>query len=64
MNYPKYHRERLPVTSGLMESLVKEMNWRVKRTEMFWSNPGGAEAILAVRVAALSDDSRLDKTLP
>ena len=42
-----------------MESLVKEMNYRVKGTEMFWNNPEGAEAILQVRAAALCDDDRL-----
>ena len=36
-----------------MESLVKEMNYRVKGTEMFWNDPEGAEAILQVRAAAL-----------
>ena len=46
-----------------MESLVKEMNCRVKGTEMFWNHPQGAEAILQVRAAALSDDDRLSKYL-
>jgi hypothetical protein len=44
-----------------MESLVKEINYRVKGTEMFWNNPQGAEAILQVRAAALSDDDRLSR---
>ena len=30
---------------------------------MFWNNPDGAEAILQVRAAALSDDERLAKHL-
>jgi len=59
MDYPSYRREGLPVTTAWMESLVKEVNWRVKGTEMFWNNPEGAEAILQIRAAALSDDSRL-----
>jgi len=46
-----------------MESLVKEINYRVKGTEMFWNDPEGAEAILQVRAAALSDDCRLSKHL-
>ena len=29
-----------------MGSLVKEMNYRVKGTEMFWNDPEGAEAII------------------
>ena len=52
----------LPVTSALTESLVKEVNNRVKGTEMFWNDPEGAEAILQVRAAALRDDDRLVAT--
>jgi hypothetical protein len=63
MKYPEYRREGLPVTTAWMESLVKEMNYRVKGTEMFWNDPEGAEAILQVRAAALCDDERLAKHL-
>jgi hypothetical protein len=63
MSYPKYRKAGLPVTTAWMESLVKEVNYRVKGTEMFWNNPEGAEAILQVRAAALSDDDRLSKYL-
>jgi hypothetical protein len=59
MNYPEYRKPGLPVTTAWMESLVKEVNWRVKGTEMFWNNPEGAEGILQVRAAALCDDGRL-----
>lgn len=59
MNYPEYRQAGLPVTTAWMESLVKEINYRVKGTEMFWNDPHGAEAILQVRAAALSDDDRL-----
>lgn len=59
MNYPEYRRQGLPVTTAWMESLVKEINYRAKGTEMFWNDPAGAEAILQVRAAALSDDDRL-----
>jgi hypothetical protein len=59
MDYPRYRRQGLPTTSALMESLVKEINYRVKGTEMFWNDPSGAEAILQVRAAALCDDDRL-----
>ena len=59
MKYPDYRRAGLPVTTAWMESLVKEINLRVKGTEMFWNDPTGAEAILQVRAAALSDDNRL-----
>jgi hypothetical protein len=63
MNYPEYRRQGLPVTTAWMESLVKEVNYRVKGTEMFWNNAEGAEAILQVRAAALCDDDRLVKHL-
>lgn len=59
MKYPEYRQAGMPVTTAWMESLVKEMNYRVKGTEMFWNNPEGAEAILQVRAAALCDDDRL-----
>lgn len=59
MKYPEYRQAGMPVTTAWMESLVKEMNYRVKGTEMFWNDPEGAEAILQVRAAALCDDERL-----
>lgn len=63
MNYPEYRRCGMPVTTAWMESLVKEINYRAKGTEMFWNDPAGAEAILQVRAAALSDDDRLTRHL-
>ena len=63
MDYPTYRQAGLPVTTAWMESLVTEINYRVKGTEMFWNDPDGAEAILQVRAAALSDDDRLSKHL-
>ena len=63
MDYPEYRRQGLPVTTAWMESLVKEINYRAKGTEMFWNDPEGAEAILQVRAAALSDDDRLRRHL-
>jgi len=59
MDYPRYRREGLPATSALIESLVKEMNYRVKGTEKFWNDGPNGEAILQVRAALLSDDDRL-----
>jgi hypothetical protein len=59
MRYADYRRQGLPVTSSAVESLIKEFNYRVKGTEKFWDNPEGAEAILQVRAAVLSDDNRL-----
>jgi hypothetical protein len=62
MKYPEYRQSGLPVTSSWVESLIKEINYRVKGTEKFW-NEQGAESVLAVRAAALCDDERLDKHL-
>ena len=61
MDYPRYRREGLPVTSSLAESLVGEINARVKASGKFWSHPGGAEAILQLRAAVLSEDDRLTR---
>jgi hypothetical protein len=59
MDYPRYRHEGLPVTSSLAESLVKQMNKRVKGTEKFWNDGPSGEAILQLRAAILSDDERL-----
>ena len=58
MDYPRYRRAGLPNCSGLVESLIKQFNRRVKGTEKFW-NPAQAEAILQLRAAQLSEDDRL-----
>jgi len=63
MDYPRYRRGGLPITSAPMESLIKQINLRVKGTEMFWNAPEGAEAILQLRAASLSEDNRLDDYL-
>jgi hypothetical protein len=62
MKYPEYRKAGLPVTSSWVESLIKEVNYRVKGTEKFW-NGNGAESVLAVRAAVLSDDERLTNYL-
>jgi hypothetical protein len=59
MDYPRYRRDGLPVTSSLAESLVKQMNKRVKGTEKFWNDGPSGEAILQLRTAIISDDQRL-----
>lgn len=61
MDYPRYRRDGLPTTSSLVESLVGEINARVKGRSKFWNRPDGAEAILQVRAARLSDDGRLER---
>lgn len=59
MDYPAYRKQGLPLTSTLMESFIKEMNYRVKGSEKFWNTPNAAHHILALKAAALSDDRRL-----
>jgi len=60
MDYPRYRRAGLPTCSGLVESLIKQFNRRVKGTEKFW-NPTQAETILQLRAAYLCEDERLTK---
>lgn len=61
MDYPRYRRQGLPVTSSWVESLVGEFNSRVKGRDKYWNRSSGAEAILQVRAAVLSEDGRLDR---
>jgi hypothetical protein len=58
MHYEAYRRQGLPITSGLMESVVRQINRRVKGTEKFWSEKG-AEA-LQLRADQLSEDQPLE----
>ena len=62
MDYARYPQQGLPITSSLVESLVKQFNHRVKGTEKFW-NESQAETILQLRAAQLSEDERLTKHL-
>jgi hypothetical protein len=57
MNYPEYRRLGLPVSSAPVESTIKQINRRIKGSEKFWLE-GGAEAILQLRAAQLSQDDR------
>jgi hypothetical protein len=57
MNYPEYRRLGLPISSAPVESTIKQINRRVKGTEKFWL-AGGAEAMLQLRAAQLSEDDR------
>lgn len=61
MDYPRYRQQGLPVTSSLVESLVGEFNGRVKGKDKYWNRSSGAEAILQVRAAVLSEDERLGR---
>jgi hypothetical protein len=63
MDYPRYRREGLPITSSPIESWVKQLNQRVKGSEKFWNDDGHGEAILHLRAAWLGDDETLSKHL-
>jgi hypothetical protein len=60
MDYPRYRKLGLPISSAPMESVVKQFNRRVKGTEKFWTNEG-AEAVLQIRAAYLSQDDRAER---
>jgi hypothetical protein len=60
MRYPEYRRLGLPISSAPVESAIKQLNRRVKGSEKFWLK-GGAEAILQVRAAYLSEDDRAER---
>lgn len=58
MDYPRYRKLGLPITSSLMESTVKQLNRRIKGTEKFWTDTG-AEAMLQMKADTLSDSDPL-----
>lgn len=62
MDYPRYRRLGYPLTSSLMESMVKQIGRRIKGSEKFWSASGGDE-MLALRGDFTSDDDRLGQFL-
>ena len=59
MHYDEYRKQGLPLMSSHVESTVKQINYRVKGTEKFWSEEG-AEAILQLRADYLSDDEPME----
>src|SRR5207302_11207403 len=60
MRYDEYRKAGLPLMSSHVESTVKQINYRVKGTEKFWSEEG-AEALLQLRADYLSDDEPLEE---
>jgi hypothetical protein len=60
MQYADYRRLGLPIVSSLVESMVKQINRRVKGTEKFWGEEG-AEAILQLRADYLSDGDVMEE---
>ena len=63
MNYPDYRKQGLPITSCVIESLIKEINDRVKGSEKFWNRLDATEgeAMLQVTAALLCDGDPLSK---
>jgi hypothetical protein len=59
MHYDEYRKQGLPLMSSHVESTVKQINYRVKGTEKFWTEQG-AEALLQLRADYLSDDEPLE----
>ncbi len=59
MHYDEYRKQGLPLMSSYIESTVKQINYRVKGTEKFWTEQG-AEAILQLRADYLSDDEPME----
>jgi hypothetical protein len=57
MDYARYRRLGLPTSSAPVESTIKQINRRVKGSEKFWLDDG-AEAMLQLRAAYLSEDDR------
>lgn len=62
MDHPRYRPQGLPWPSSPVESTVKPFNRGVKGSEKFWGLPG-AETILQLRAAFLSEDDRLARHL-
>ena len=56
MDYPRYRREGLPITSSPVKSWVKQLNQRVKSTEKFWNDDANPAAMLHLRAAWLNDE--------
>ena len=56
MNYPEYRKKGLPVSSCHVESLIKQINLRVKSTEKFW-NKSSLKGILKLKASLLSMDN-------
>jgi hypothetical protein len=63
MDYPRYRRLGLPITSSPVESWIKQLNHRVKGSEKFWDDNQRSEAVLQVRAAWLGEDQELERCL-
>ena len=58
MKYDQYRRDGLPITTSHVESMIKQINLRIKGTEKFWST-GGGDALLQLSADAFSDTQPL-----
>jgi hypothetical protein len=63
MDYPRYRRLGVPITSSPVESWIKQLNHRVKGSEKFWDDDQKSEAVLQVRAAWLGEDEELQRYL-
>jgi hypothetical protein len=59
MDSPRHWQLGLPMSSAPAESVIEQVNRRMKRTEKLRVE-GGAEAVLQVRAAYLSENGRAD----
>ena len=59
MKYDAYRRQGLPLTTAHGESVIKQINRRVKGTEKFWSQ--GGEALLQLSADYLSETDPMEK---
>jgi hypothetical protein len=60
MDYPTYRKLGLPISSAPIESMIKQMNKRVKGTDKFWHEQK-AEAVLQICCAQHSEDNRVNQ---
>ena len=60
MRYDEYRCQGLPIMTSAVESVIKQINRRVKGSEKFWSEPG-AEAILQLRADYLSETETMSR---
>lgn len=63
MNYPKYRKQGLPLTSSHIESTIKQINIRMKGSEKFFGKATG-ETLLQLRADSLCQSRPLDKFWP
>jgi hypothetical protein len=60
MQYDRYRQLGLPITTSSVESTIKQINYRVKASEKFWST-AGAETVLQLRADYLSETLPMDR---